>query len=91
MVNFRSGWGYGGTLAAFTLLLLLPSPAEAAPRYKKSTVVDFEGALVEGKSRKPYSAYLTQQRDAAFGPLHTWRPDLTKKLLDSQYRLEVLP
>lgn len=56
-------------------------------RYKKSTVVDFEGALVEGKSRKPYSAYLTQQKDSAFGELHQWQPDLDKSLLDTQTKM----
>lgn len=70
------------------LLIAAPLPAEAAPKYKKSTVVDFEGALVEGKSRKPYSAYLTQQKDSAFAELHQWRPDLEKRLLDSQNRMD---
>lgn len=60
----------------------------AAPKYKKSTVVDFEGALVEGKSRKPYSAYLTQQKDSAYGELHQWQPDLNKRLQDAQTRLD---
>ena len=74
-------------------MLLMVSPfavstAESAPRYKKSTVVDFEGALVEGKSRKPYSAYLTQQKDSAFSELHNWKPDLDRSLLDSQRKLE---
>lgn len=78
-------------LGLATLLMLSPfaiSNAEAAPKYKKSTTVDFEGALVEGKSRKPYSAYLTQQKDSAFGELHRWLPDLDKRLLDSQTRLD---
>ncbi len=73
------------------LLMLSPvavSSVEAAAKYKKSTVVDFEGALVEGKSRKPYSAYLTQQKDSAFGEMHRWLPDLDKRLLDSQTRLD---
>jgi len=72
-------------------LLLAPplsNKAVAAPKYKKSTVVDFEGALVEGKSRKPYSAYLTQQKDSAFGELHQWQPDLDKSLLDAQTKLD---
>ncbi len=50
---------------------------------KKNTVVDFEGALVEGKSRKPYSSYLTQQKESAFEELHQWSPDLEKGLQDS--------
>ncbi len=76
-------------LALFLLLSPLAAPAaHAAPKYKKSTVVDFEGALVEGKSRKPYSAYLTQQKDSAFSELHQWQLDLDKRLLDSQNRMD---
>jgi len=75
-----------------TLCLMMSLPfvftAEAGAKYKKSTTVDFEGALVEGKSRKPYSAYLSQQKESAFGALHRWEPDLDKRLLDSQTRLE---
>jgi hypothetical protein len=71
---------------AFVAALALSTHAEAA-KYKKSTVIDFEGALVEGKSRKPYSAYLTQQKDSAFGELHQWAPDLDKSLADSQSKL----
>jgi hypothetical protein len=62
--------------------------AESAPKYKKQTVVDFEGALVEGKSRKPYSAYLTQQKDSAFSDLNQWQPDLNHSLLESQRRMD---
>ena len=68
-------------------LLAMPNAA-AAPKYKQSTVVDFEGALVEGKSRKPYSAYLTQQKESAFGALNQWQPDWDKRLLDAQVRLD---
>jgi len=77
-----------GFTVSLTLNLLAASSAVAAPKYKQNTVVDFEGALVEGKSRKPYSAYLTQQKDSAFGELHRWLPDLDKRLLDSQTRLD---
>jgi hypothetical protein len=62
--------------------------AVAATKYKKSTSVDFEGSMVEGKSRKPYSAYLTQQKDSAFSELHQWQPDLNKSLLDAQTKLD---
>ncbi len=76
---------------AFLVLALLLTPPLAgsalATKYKKSTVVDFEGALVEGKSRKPYSAYLTQQKDSAFGALHQWHTDLDKSLLDTQTKM----
>lgn len=82
----------GGLTFWLTLLLLVSPPValtahgKAAPRYKSKTVIDFEGALVEGKSRKPYSSYLTQQKDSAFGDLHQWSPDLDHSLLESEWR-----
>jgi hypothetical protein len=82
---FRKRAARTALLVAVSLMSL--SPSAFATKYKKSTVVDFEGALVEGKSRKPYSAYLTQQKDSAFGELHQWQPDLDKSLEDSQTRL----
>ncbi len=76
----------------FAFLLMVCPPvilsAESAPKYKKNTVVDFEGALVEGKSRKPYSAYLTQQKESAFGELHQWEPDLDRSLQETQRKME---
>jgi hypothetical protein len=85
----------GGLTFWFTFLLMVSPPVilpaesnSSTPRYKKQTVVDFEAALVEGKSRKPYSAYLTQQKESAFSDLHRWEPDLDRSLLESQRRLE---
>ncbi|MGZ3696156.1 MAG: hypothetical protein ACXWQO_19165 [Bdellovibrionota bacterium] len=69
-------------------LMLSAEAGEKAPKYKKNTVVDFEGALVEGKSRKPYSAYLTQQKESAFVDLNQWQPDIGKSLKDSKERLD---
>ncbi len=84
----------GGLTFWLTLILLVSPPvvlsaegAEKATRYKKNTVIDFEGALVEGKSRKPYSAYLTQQKESAFGDLHQWSPDLDHSLQESERRV----
>lgn len=95
MVNFvwvktkiRVSLRQGSLILAVLLAPPFSGLAVAAPKYKKSTTVDFEGALVEGKSRKPYSAYLTQQKDSAFGELHQWQPDLDKSLLDSQTKLD---
>lgn len=70
------------------LFILHAEAGEKAPHYKKNTVVDFEGALVEGKSRKPYSAYLTQQKESAFSDLNQWQPDISKTLKDSRERLD---
>ena len=79
----------GTLLIALVLMVTFAIPhAESAPKYKKNTVIDFEGALVEGKSRKPYSAYLTQQKDSIFGELHQWQPDLDRSLLESQRRMD---
>lgn len=76
------------------LLMLAPplsvhaGAAEKTVKYKKNTVVDFEGALVEGKSRKPYSAYLTQQKESAFADLNQWQPDIGKSLKDAREKLD---
>lgn len=93
MINFNTpNPRSGGLILVLTLICLMSPPvvltAEGAPKYKQSTVVDFEGALVEGKSRKPYSAYLTQQKESAFGELNGWSPDLTKSLKDSKHRVD---
>jgi hypothetical protein len=96
MVNFVWAKIQVSLRQAWLILAVLMAPpfsglAAAAPKYKKSTSVDFEGSMVEGKSRKPYSAYLTQQKDSAFGDLHQWQPDLDKSLLDSQTKLDKTP
>ena len=95
MINFIIPQPRIGGLTIGLVIMLMVAPPIAlsasgaqAPRYKKSTVVDFEGALVEGKSRKPYSAYLTQQKESAFSDLHQWQPDLDRSLLDSQRRMD---
>jgi hypothetical protein len=87
--NYSPNPKSGGLTLWLTLILLVSPPVflkaegASAPKYKKNTVVDFEGALVEGKSRKPYSSYLTQQKESAFEELHQWSPDLEKGLQDS--------
>jgi hypothetical protein len=75
----------------FLILALLLCPAFSvstyATKYKKTTEVDFEGSTVEGKVRKPYSSYLTEQKASAYGDLHEWQPDFDKSLIDSQTKL----
>lgn len=91
MINFFCRLKFGAATLGFTALLManpLTSVQAEAVKYKKSTVVDFEGALVEGKSRKPYSAYLTQQKESAFNDLSQWSPDLDRSLFDSQRRMD---
>jgi len=80
-------------LCLVSIVMLAPpmamqTEASTGQKYKKNTVIDFEGALVEGKSRKPYSSYLTQQKESAFEDLHTWEPDLDRNLQESQRRLD---
>ena len=79
------------TLLILTLLVSTPHPSEAAEmrtqKYKKNTSVDFDEALVEGKSRKPYSAYLYKQQEQRAQSLSSWSLDLSKKLELSSARL----
>jgi hypothetical protein len=62
--------------------------AESAPRYKKNTVVDFDGATVEGKSRKPYSAYVSDKAMATADDLAVWQPDFNRTLQQSRKQWE---
>lgn len=62
--------------------------AEASPAYKKKTVIDFDGATIEGKSRKPYSAYLSKQRDPAMDDLVKWKFNWQRNLEHSRESLE---
>ncbi len=71
-----------GILAAFLHpSLSLTADAKDAPvRYKKQTVVDFEDALIEGKSRKPYSAYLSKQKDEEMRGYFDWDLDWQRRV-----------
>lgn len=61
--------------------LAIEASAEGkAIRYKKQTVVDFEDALIEGKSRKPYSAYLSKQKDEEMRGLFDWDLDWERRV-----------
>ena len=84
MPNNLRRWALLVILAGFCL----PSLAIAEPRYKKNTVVDFEGATVEGKSRKPYSAYVSEKAMAAADDLAAWEPDFNEKLQLSRRQWE---
>ena len=78
----------GSKINILSLLIfcLLCAPATTvagenkAPKFKKNTVIDFEEALVEGKSRKPYSAYLYQHQAPALQDLSRWQPDFSKQV-----------
>lgn len=69
-------------LACLVLAPLLFSSGALAgsKKYRQNTVVDFEGSVVEGKSRKPYSSYLSQEKNKGFGSLSNWQPDVRKKM-----------
>lgn len=75
-----------------SLLLLLATPMEidAATKYKKQTTVDFDDALIEGKSRKPYATYLSQQKTSTFNNLNDWDLDLEKNIEQSVTRISEL-
>ena len=93
MINLLHGKLKFALLVAFWSLAIFLSPlshlnAFSEAKYKKQTVVDFEGAMVEGKSRKPYSAYLTQQKENAFADLNDWSPDLDHAFWASEQRIE---
>ncbi len=78
------------TILTLTLLVSTPCVVEASsptPKYKKHSVVDFDEALVEGKSRKPYSAYLYKQQEQRLQDLSTWTLDLSKKFEYSSAQL----
>lgn len=74
-------------LILLALGFLLPGIA-LAEKYKKNTVVDFDGATVEGKSRKPYSAYVSEKAMAATDDLAAWEPDFNEKLQLSRRKWE---
>ncbi len=69
---------------AVILLHFLFAPIAHAVRYKKQTVVDFEDALIEGKSRKPYSAYLSKQKSEEMRDLFDWDLDWAHRVRLSQ-------
>lgn len=70
------------------LAVLAPASSEGATVYKKKTVVDFEEALIEGKSRKPYSAYLYQQKAPDASALAEWQLDFQKRAGMSRTKIE---
>jgi hypothetical protein len=91
MINFlaRIGKKAGWTLFALLLLsLVAPNQGQGATKYKKSTTVDFDEALIEGKSRKPYSAYLYQQQNASPDALAAWDLDFKKRSAMSRSKFE---
>ena len=77
-------------IALATLLIIAPSTALGGDkvRYKTNTVVDFEETTVEGKSRKPYSAYLFEQQNPDTEDLANWQPDLNKQIELAAEKLE---
>jgi hypothetical protein len=91
MINISAGRWHIQGLLIFSLIwsfFMEEAHGKAAVRYKTHTTVDFEEALVEGKSRKPYAAYLSQDKDYAMENLSDWDMDLQKSISDTQARLE---
>ena len=65
--------------------------AKASPHYKQKSVVDFDDAVVEGKSRKPYSTYLSKENEGNFSDVNSWSLDFSKRLKHSQLKAELNP
>jgi len=84
----------GGLTSLLLTLSLLVSPPNIAfsstlkaLKYKKNTVIDFDEALVEGKSRKPYSEYLYKQKEQLSAELLNWEFDFNKNIEFSAQRI----
>lgn len=56
--------------------------------YKKKTYINFDEALVEGKSRSPYSSYLFKKKEAAVNDLSQWKPDWRNSIRTSRTKLK---
>ncbi len=89
MVNiFTNSWRRSGLIALLIYGAFIADAQGKEPRYKTHTTVDFDEALVEGKSRKPYAAYLSQDKDYAMDNLSDWQMDMQKSIEMTQARLE---
>lgn len=87
MLNFLRA---SGPLLKLGVILALAASSEAFAevKYKKNTTVDFEGATIEGKSRKPYSAYVSQKAQKGAADLAEWNPDFSQRLKLSRRKWE---
>ncbi len=97
MINFlklippRTG-GFMRILALLGLVLMNPPVALAkAPHYKQKSVVDFDDALVEGKSRKPYSTYLSKENAGDFRDVNSWGLDFASRQRSARLKAELTP
>lgn len=75
-------------LLAWILIPSTPVQAGSKKTYKKKTYVNFDEALVEGKSRSPYSSYLFKKKEALVNDLSQWKPDWRTKIRKSRAKLK---
>lgn len=75
-------------LLAWTIIPSTPTQAGSKNSYKQKTFINFEEALVEGKSRSPYSSYLFKKKEAALSDLSQWKPDWRDSIRQSREKLK---
>ena len=75
-------------LLAWILIPSTPTQARSETSYKKKTYINFDEALVEGKSRSPYSSYLFKKKEAAVNDLSQWKPDWRNSIRTSRTKLK---
>ena len=71
-------------ISILALGLAIANSAFCEPQYKRKTIIDFDEALVEGKTRKPQSSFLSEKQGSLFSGLAEWSPDFNKKIEDSK-------
>lgn len=75
-------------LLAWIIIPSTPTQARSETSYKKKTYINFEDALIEGKSRSPYSSYLFKKKEAAVNDLSQWKPDWRNSIRASRNKLK---
>lgn len=58
-------------------------------RYKKTQELSFDSESVDGVTRNPYGAYLTQKRGIEFTPLYKVRDRFDESIKDSVHYMKV--
>jgi len=73
----------------FLLLLALAQETEEPNvKYKKETVIDFEGLEIEGELVKPQGNLILERKRANFNPLIRLRGDFNVEMKESSKEIE---
>ena len=73
----------------FLLLLALAQETEEPNvKYKKETVIDFEGLEIEGELVKPQGNLILERKRANFNPLIRLRGDFNMEMKESSKEIE---